>query len=249
MSAARDLARALDRVAFMRSAGMEPAPWQAELLRSPADRCLLLCARQAGKSTVTAALALHTALYEPGALVLLFSAGFAQSKELLRRVKAFHDGANLEAEADANSVFALEFPNGSRVLSLSAKPASGRGYSARLAVIDEAAFTPDDLYEAVDPTLATGGRMVAMSTPNGQQGWFHREWTSTNDWHRIKVTGEDVTTYRPGWLQRKRRELPDRTFRAEYLVEFVDVDEQLFGTSMVTAALTDHVQPLPAFRW
>jgi hypothetical protein len=48
----------------MHAAGFVPDPWQAALLRSNADRILLLCTRQAGTSTTTAALALHTAIDE-----------------------------------------------------------------------------------------------------------------------------------------------------------------------------------------
>src|SRR5215831_4597380 len=62
-----------DAVALMRQAGMEPDPWQAHCLTSPAQRLLLLCTRQAGKSTVTAVMALHTALYQPGSLILMLS--------------------------------------------------------------------------------------------------------------------------------------------------------------------------------
>src|SRR5262245_8530130 len=57
-----------DAVALMRQAGMEPDPWQAQVLHSQASRLLLLCCRQAGKSSVTAVLALHEALYRPGSL-------------------------------------------------------------------------------------------------------------------------------------------------------------------------------------
>lgn len=44
-SLARDLARALDPTEVMRQAGMEPDPWQEELLRSDGDRQLVLCSR------------------------------------------------------------------------------------------------------------------------------------------------------------------------------------------------------------
>ena len=40
------------------AAGMGPDPWQTGLILSSADRILMLCARQVGKSTLAAALAL-----------------------------------------------------------------------------------------------------------------------------------------------------------------------------------------------
>src|SRR5438876_2218077 len=68
LNLALDLAHALDPVAFVQDRlKFEPDPWQARLLRSRAPWILLNCCRQSGKSTTTAALALHTAIYDPAA--------------------------------------------------------------------------------------------------------------------------------------------------------------------------------------
>lgn len=59
-----DLRYALDPVRFARqSLAFEPDPWQARVLRWPGRQLLLNCSRQSGKSTTTAILALHRALY------------------------------------------------------------------------------------------------------------------------------------------------------------------------------------------
>lgn len=69
-----DLRAALNRVAFAHAAGMQDVDsWQRGLLSSDADRVLLNCSRQSGKSTMAAALALHRALYRPGSLVLVLA--------------------------------------------------------------------------------------------------------------------------------------------------------------------------------
>ncbi|HEV2460370.1 MAG TPA: hypothetical protein VGS80_18600 [Ktedonobacterales bacterium] len=73
MCISSDLVRALDPAVFCRAAGIAPDPWQTRLLRSTAPRILLNASRQSGKSTVTAALACHTALYLPGSLTLIVS--------------------------------------------------------------------------------------------------------------------------------------------------------------------------------
>jgi hypothetical protein len=75
-----------DPVSLMQSVGILPDPWQAQVLRSSAHRLLLLCCRQSGKSTVSAALAWHTALAQPGSLILLLSPSLRQSQELFRKV-------------------------------------------------------------------------------------------------------------------------------------------------------------------
>src|SRR6185295_12083161 len=86
---ALDLAHALDPVAFVQDRlKFEPDPWQARLLRSRAPWILLNCCRQSGKSTTTAAVALYTAIYDPG-LILLVSPSLRQSKELFAKVIGF----------------------------------------------------------------------------------------------------------------------------------------------------------------
>src|SRR5262245_20554162 len=83
---ARDLARALDPVLIAKDAGFDLDQWQADLMRSTAPRVLLLCSRQSGKTTVTALIALATAVLQPGALVLIVSPSQRQSAEMHRVV-------------------------------------------------------------------------------------------------------------------------------------------------------------------
>ena len=85
---------ALDRVAFARAVGIEPDRWQEDLLRSPATRILLNCARQSGKSTVAGVLAVHAALYEPGSLILLLSPTLRQSQELFKKCLSIYRAAD-----------------------------------------------------------------------------------------------------------------------------------------------------------
>src|SRR5258708_6898324 len=77
---------ALDPALFLSAQRLAPDSWQRDFLLSADRRVLLTCCRQWGKSTTTAALALHTALFRPGALVLLLSPTQRQSHELFRKV-------------------------------------------------------------------------------------------------------------------------------------------------------------------
>jgi hypothetical protein len=67
---AENLRLALDRAAFARSLGLEPDPWQENLLHTRSDRVLLNRCGQSGKSTMSGLIALHRALYHPGSLIL-----------------------------------------------------------------------------------------------------------------------------------------------------------------------------------
>lgn len=244
---AEDLATALDPARIMARAGLAPDPWQADLLRSRAPRALLLCTRQAGKSTVTAALALHEALYRPPALILLLSPSLRQSGELFRKVLSFYAGFAKEAPADAETALRLDLTNGSRIVSLPGKEETVRGYSGvSLLILDEAARVPDELYYSVRPMLAvSGGRLVALSTPFGKRGWFFDTWQNgAADWKRVKVTAHDCPRISPTFLAEERAAMPDFWYRAEYLCEFTEAADSLFGYDLVMSAIAPDVAPL-----
>src|SRR5262249_50469937 len=125
---------------LFRSAGMQPDPWQVDLLTSPAARMLILCSRQVGKSETAATLALHTALLQPGALVLLLSPSERQSGELAAKFFRLYDAAGQPVAARKRTEMQLHLTNGSRVIALPGNEGTIRGFSgAALLVIDEAA--------------------------------------------------------------------------------------------------------------
>ena len=176
---ARDLAHALDPAAFSRSLGIEPDPWQAGVLRWSGKRLVLNCARQTGKSTTAATLALHCALYVPRSLILLVSPSLRQSTELFRKVGVLLARLPAAPSLVEDNRLSCVFANRSRIVSLPSSEATIRGFSgAALIVEDEASRVSDDLYRAVRPMLATsGGRLILMSTPYGKRGHFWEAWS------------------------------------------------------------------------
>lgn len=245
-SLARDLEIRLDPAAFMRFAGLPPDPWQERLLRSSAGRILLLCSRQAGKSTVTSAMALHEALFRPDSLVLLLSPSQRQSQELFRKVSDFRSKVGVPVPVKEESALRVEFENGSRIVALPGTEETIRGYSGvRLLVVDEAARVPDSLYMSVRPMLAvSGGRLVCLSTPFGRRGFFFEEWTGDATWERIQITATQCPRISTQFLKEERESLGDWWYRQEYLCEFVDNNDQFFRSADIEAALDENVTPL-----
>ena len=188
---ARDWLPALDPCELFRRSGMEPDPWQTRVLRSTGKRVLLNCARQGGKSTVTAAKGLHEAIYHPGALVLLVSVSQRQSAELLRRLKALYRPFAEAFPTESETVLQLELRNGSRVLSLPSDSGTLRGYAGpSLVILDEASRVRDEVLDALTPMLATSdGTLIVLSTPAGKRGVFYRLWTEGGDeWEPVSYT-------------------------------------------------------------
>jgi hypothetical protein len=124
VSLAGDLRLALDRVSFARSVGVEPDPWQEDLLRSNVDRVLLNCSRQSGKSTMSAVIALHRALYHPGSLVLCLAPALRQSQELFGKLAGFYRDLERPVAPYGERKLSMELENDSRIITLPT-PAAG----------------------------------------------------------------------------------------------------------------------------
>ncbi len=235
-----------DPAQVMLDAGLTPDKWQADLLRSAAARMLLLCCRQAGKSTVAAGLALLAALLEAPATVLLLSPSLRQSGELYRdKVLRLYHALGRPVATVQESALQMTLANGSRIISLPGEEATIRGYSGvTLLIVDEAARVPDDLYYAVRPMIAVSrGRMVCLSTAFGKRGFFFEEFSGGNDWHRARVTAHQCPRISPAFLAEEERSLGARWFRQEYLCSFEDMVGAVFSHEDVEAAFRDDIQP------
>lgn len=215
---------ASDPVEFARSVGIEPDPWQAEVLRSKSKRVLLNCCRQAGKSTVAAVVASHGALYEPGELQLLISPSLRQSGELFRKVTETIGRVPGAPSRTEDNKLSLTLSNGSRIVSLPSSEGTIRGFSrVRRVIEDEAAFVHDALYTAVRPMLAVSdGGMWLMSTPNGRRGHFFEAWERGGEaWMRQRIQASRVPRISAEFLADERRAIGEARYRQEYECEFV----------------------------
>src|SRR5262245_57429410 len=101
MTAVHDLLLSLDAAKFARERlDFHPDEKQKRVLRSESKRGILNCSRQWGKSTVTAAKAVHRAYFDAGSLVLVVSPSERQSGEFLRKAQGFVRRLGLEAKGD-----------------------------------------------------------------------------------------------------------------------------------------------------
>jgi hypothetical protein len=242
---AADLATALDPVRLAEAAGLVPDPWQAQLLRSAAPRVLLNCCRQAGKSTMSAVLAVHTVLYQPGALVLLLSPSLRQSQELFRKCLHVYRAAGRPVAPEAESALRLELETGARIVSLPGTETTVRGYSGvDLLIVDEAARVKDELYYSIRPMLAvSGGRLAALSTPFGTRGWWFESWRGAEAWERYEVPATACPRITPEFLAEEQRNMGEFWFKQEYGCEFIDAQSQAFRRADIDRAFTEEVTP------
>lgn len=190
------------------------------------------------------------ALTTPGAKVIVTSPTQRQSNELLRdKVIPLLDALGWPVPARRRAAQTLELANGARVISLPGVPATVRSYSSvTLLIIDEAAYTRDELYHAITPVLAVSrGRLVAVSTPFGERGWFHREWAGGGaDWGRFQVRADQCPRLPADFLAREKVSKGPRWYAQEYLTSFEAVVGGVFSPEDIAAAFEarDEVEPL-----
>jgi hypothetical protein len=206
---------------------MSADPWQREFLLSPATNILLNCSRGAGKSRVTSALALHTALFNPKHLILLISRSQRQAGELYRYCKQAYNALKRPMDVVKETETQLELSNGSRIVALPGKEETIRSFQGvNLLVLDEAARIPDDLYASVRPMVSVSkGRVVCLSTPFGQRGFFWKEWHDDQaDWVRFRIPWNRCPRHSEKFINEERRKFGDSWVAQEYECCFESVE-------------------------
>jgi phage FluMu gp28-like protein len=241
---------AQDVVEFARSRlGFEPDEKQCEVLRSTAKRGILNCTRQWGKTTVSAAKAVHRAVTQAGSTVVVASPGARQSGEWMQRAAEMVARLGIRPRGDGRNKISLALPNGSRIIGLPGQGASVRSFSAlSMLVIDEAAWVPDEIYVALRPMLAVSdGDIWMMSTPNGKSGFFYETWQHGDEkWHRVRVQATDCARIPAEFLEEQMNATGQDLFAREHMCEFLGSGANAFDRELVEAALDDAVEPFRA---
>lgn len=242
---ARDLRCALDPVVFAAERlGLDLDPWAAQLLRERLSRELLNIHRQGGKSTSTAAGALHEGTYVERSKTVVISPSQRQSSLLLASVEEMAERAKIRARPHPGEDPGLLLPRG-ELIALPGAEATTRGLArCTWLIVDEAARVPDALYYSAQAFLATtNGRMWLLSTPFGKRGFFYVE----HEAGRFRVTRVPATMcarISAEFLADQRASLPDAWFRQEYGCEFTSVENAMFDHDLVLRSVDSGLEPL-----
>jgi phage FluMu gp28-like protein len=160
-----------------------------------------------------------------------------------------------------------QFSNGSRIIALTANPDSARSYEGEV-VLDEFAFHLDarKVYEAIEPSITRGYSLEIISTPNGQQGEYHKlakaaglvdgqrepncEWSAhKTDIYQAIAQGCRDRYGKPLKLETVRAGcLDDEMWQQEFCCQFVSIATQwilpeLFEANVSVEATTGHPAP------
>lgn len=152
-------------------------------------RLCILKSRQLGITTLAAAYAVWLYMFVPDSSILCMAPTGATAKQIIEKFKFALDNMKpwLLDKTNSNPVTFnstnVVGSNGSKIAALSGNPDAARGRTANLLIFDEMAFVERDqeVFAAASQTLATGGSMIMLSTPNGNSNLFHQTYTDAEN--------------------------------------------------------------------
>ena len=230
-----------------------PFDYQKEMVEAfnSNRNCVLLTARQMGKTTVAAAFILWYAMFHDDQTILVMGNNQAAATEIMSRIRYAYEECPdhiRDGVIDYNKT-QIKFENKSRIISRATTASAARGLSVNLLYLDEFAFVLPNLqqefWSAVSPTLAaTGGKCIITSTPNTESDKFAQIWfdsqkvldesgfermggVGANGFKGIKVSWEKHPDRDEQWAAEERYKVGESMFLREHCCEFVTYQETL----------------------
>ena len=206
-------------------------PFQDELLKNFNDHRfnVILKARQLGISTITAAYVVWMMMFHRDKNILVMATKFGTAANLVKKVKQVIRNMPpwlMVATISVDNRTSFELSNGSQIKASSTSSDAGRSEALSLLVIDEAAHVEglDELWTGLYPTLSTGGRCIALSTPNGVGNWFHQTYidadAGSNDFFPTNLPWDVHPDRDLEWFEKETRNMSRRQIAQELECNF-----------------------------
>ena len=190
---------------------------------------VVLKARQMGISTIVAAHIAWLMMFHKHKNVLILCTKLQTATNLVKKVKEMvknlPDWLQISKITIDNRT-SFELSNGSQIKASSTSGDAGRSEALSLLVLDEAAFIPDmsELWTGIYPTISTGGRCIALSTPNGVGNWFHTTYIDSESGANMFFPTKLHWTLHPdrdrNWFETETKNMSPRQIAQEYECNF-----------------------------
>ena len=229
-------------------------PFQEEVVKDFQDHrfSVILKARQLGLSTVVAGYIAWLMLFHRDKNVLVLATKLLSASNLVKKVKYIIKSVPswlMIATVTIDNRNSFELSNGSQIKSSATSGDAGRSEALSLLVLDEAAFIEgmQELWTGLYPTMATGGRCIAISTPNGVGNWFHQTYvdaeSSVNEFHPIKLHWTVHPERNQEWFDKETKNLSKREIAQEYECSFNASGETVLAAEDLEYLSTTFAEP------
>jgi len=221
---------------------IELDPWQKQVVETKGNICLC-SGRQVGKSTAIAIKAGEFATHNKDQVILIISAVERQALWLFEKTLAYlfdNYKSYIKKGKDRPTKHTIKLSNGSVIHSLPTGLAGTgiRGYTINMLLADEAAFIPDDVWQAVTPMLATTrGQIILLSTPHGREGYFYR-CSQDESFAQFRLSSEECERTDKDFLAKEKERMTKKQYAQEYLGQFVEDLSQFFPDKLIMGCMT-----------
>jgi len=234
---------------------VDPFDYQRDLIdvvdESGTAKVAIQPGRQVGKTLIGAALAADEVATTAGEDVLIAAPFQETADEMMREATQLLEtaagrlsGMGLGLGVETKNKREWEFSHGGRLLSrtLGVDGVGQRGKSPRFVIVDEAAFVPDSVFEdVIEPFFTTHDSytFALTSTPAGDSGYFFEKCRLDNDWHSPRWPTALSPLVDPEWLAERERKTESRTWRQEYLGQFIGSSDRFFSPVLIDGVTGD----------
>tara|TARA_R110000824_G_scaffold1973_1_gene9629 strand:+ start:5654 stop:7243 length:1590 start_codon:yes stop_codon:yes gene_type:complete len=189
---------------------------------------IILKGRQLGFSTIVAGYVAWLITFFRNKEVLLMAIKQETAKNLIDKVRLILDSFPewIRPATLQDNKLLIKVSNNSRVKAISTTSDAGRSESLSLLIMDEGAFIEKatEIWTAIQPTLATGGDCIVLSSPNGVGNWFHGLWVDSaeelNDFYPQAVKWSEHPDRDEPWAKKTLRAIGKKRFAQEHDCDF-----------------------------
>lgn len=235
-----------------------PYPFQKTILQTVMNNrfTVILCARQAGKSTIISAYAIWYAIFHKDKTIGIVSNKALSAMDIMARIKVMYEELPpfLKPGVREYSKTFVVFDNDSKIIVSATSADAFRGKTLNLLVADEFAFVrktiAEDFWSANYPTISSSidAKIVVISTPNGMWNLFHKLYSEAehceNTFIPLKFTWRDVPGRDKVWADEQRKNLGKIKFAQEQLVEFLGSTNTVIDPNVLEVLIGGIEEPI-----
>jgi phage terminase large subunit-like protein len=213
----------------------KPFSYQEKLLNDKSKRIIACMGRQTGKTTTIATKAIHYAYTQPKTTTLIISPSLRQSMIMFDKILTFiHSNPLLRKSITRKTRTIIQLSTGSQIIALPCSEHLLRGYTAHLAICDEASFIPETIItEIVYPMLSTtNGTAIFLSTPWDKNHFFYKAFLNPQySTHKIPSTENPLIPQ--AFLTEMQQNMTKEAYQREYMAEFTEAATSYFQQELI----------------
>lgn len=217
-----------------------PFDYQIPFLLCNSKRQIFKGGRKIGKTTMTAIKALFKAITEPEQMILIIAPTLEQAKISFDMIKNFIISNDfLASQVERMTLTMVFFKNKSQIFvrACGRTGFQARGYNADLWIVDEEAFIPDAVYNAIKPNIAARrGSIIEISTPFGKRGVFYQNYYS-DEYVQFSAKTSECPLVEKSFLESEKKRMSEVEYLQEYEGEFVEEVDVFFPRDLILSCL------------